>query len=1083
MALCEAADRAYGDRVSWRNQFRLATLRYGAGEIGAAQDAIEKAVQQPFASSACWSLYAQILLELDETARALLAAGEALERAPGDLAALRVQAEALGRLGRHAEADRVLAQIEQAGGQPIQVQAQTLLSANRLEEAIALLRTALATDPGEERYARWLARILRRANRPDEAEAVVREGLAAHPESPELARMLLEMDASQTPAERDAAVLEEIEKVEDVFLREVRLAGYHSRRDNSREADVHLAEAQRLFLEKASPQARAAPPSALQDILAERLALALNESDWERAEKITATAIEYNTDSADGLTYLGRLHLAKGNFEEAAQALKGALEKQPTNSKTLLVLGEAYLSLQRFSEAKSAFERAAEINPKDGLAWKGQALIAYREGDDARLAPLIEQCQKLIPSDSWVREQATVLREMDEPQVGIERREKILEQNPDDLRNLVRLATLYQKTDQNDKAEELYHRALAEHPTDRALAWAAARFFSDTGRADDGLTILQKLVQSIDDTPAKAEAQLLVGAFFADRQDLARADAAYLAAADIQPTLDVTVRLGTHYFQTDRVRQAVEWLEKAIAIADREGSPQAARVRRMEIECYLNLRQKDEAKRHYEEYDKQYPDDVDGLRLRAEVELLYGQPDQAIATITRYLEQRPADPRMLYRRAQVFGSLEQWRRACADLEQIRAIDPTGLNYLPRILLSMGYDRTDRTVLAETELKAVLEQDPDADTVASELVRFYEKHERYLDAEKIVVARLARQPDSAPWLRVAGDIAAKLQDSDKALKLYRQAAQSGNYLPRFVAPYLDAHIQFKTFDEGISFYENELPADRRSPIVIYRYAHLLAQAGKTDLAVRNYLLAVDLAGIGSMRFLGEVTSDAVAALGRDGALKLFQAEPDDERLKRPAKQLTAALLDGLGRSEESVTAVNSLIETTQDDREQASLLVERAGLMAKLSNLEKAREDYEQALNLNPNDVVALNNLAYLLTDKLGAPQQALPYALKAAENDSSTEILDTLGWVYVKLGRYGDAISELTRAVQQNPDYIPGLVHLGEAHRRGGNFTNAENVLTSALGLLNSGRFAQLEEYRQAADASLQKTRDKQAGP
>lgn len=1089
MRLCEEADRAYGDRVSWRNKLRLASLRYDTGEIGAAKDAIEKAIQQPLASATCWSLYARILLELEETPRALLAADQALERAPGDLSSLRIKARALAKLGREVEANRVLQQIDQAGGEAILVQAHSLLSENRVGDALALLRDQLAKDPGNERYAVVMARILRRVDRADEAAEVLRQAVEANPESMRLQNMLAQVDTTKTPEERDASVLKQIQAVEDVFRRELQLAEYYSRRGDSDQAEAHLVEAQRLFLEKGSPEARAANPGTLQDILSERLALALDDEDWDRAEKITAKAIEDNTDGADGLTYLGRLHLAKGNPAEAAQAFKGALEKQPTNSRTLLLLGEAYLTLQQYSEAKSAFERATDINPMDGLAWKGQALIAYREGDEARLATLIERCQKLIPSDRWIQEQATILQEIDEPTTGIERREKILEQNPDDLRNLVRLASLYQRTEQNDKAEELFRRALAKEPTERNLAWTAAGFFSATGRTEEGLKILQELVRSTEDPARKAEAQLLIGAFFADRNDVARADAAYLAAADIQLTLNVAVKLGSHYFHTNRVRKAIEWLEKAIAIADREGSPQSARVRRMEVECYLTLRQKDKAKERYEQYAERYADDVDGLRLRAEVELLYGQPDKAIVTLTRYLEQRPSDPRILYRRAQIFGSLQQWRRACADLEELRAVDPAALDYRPRILLSIGYDKTDRTLLAENELKSVLEQDPEADSIAYELIRFYQKYERYLDAEKIVVARLARAPDSPQWLRVAGDIAAKLQDQDKALKLYRQAAQNSGYRPRFVAPYLDAQIQFKTFQEGITFYENELPADRRSPAVIYRYAHLLAQAGKVDLAKRNYLLAIDLAGIGSTRFLELITRDAVTALGRDRALELFQAEPDDERLKRPAKQLTAVLLEGLGsvegaqRYEESLEAVDSLIATTQDDRENAALLVQKARLLVNLSNLEKAREVYEAALNLNPNDVVALNNLAYLLSDKLGAPQQALPYALKAAELDESAEILDTLGWVYVRLGRFGDAISELTRAVQQEPDYIPGLAHLGEAHRRAGSFANAENVLTSALDLVKTGRFDQYAEFKEEAEVSLQKTRDKQSGP
>ncbi|UCG15534.1 MAG: tetratricopeptide repeat protein [Phycisphaerales bacterium] len=1127
--LSQAADELYGEQIRWRNKLRLATLLAREREFGAAREAIEAVCLNPdFAdprsgvSAGCWTTYAGILLQLgNEPQRVLFATKEALRRDPSSQRAMSIQASALRQLGREDEARRLLDEIARVGGGDFAEQVrereflrnvQTLVSEEKVEQAIRLLLDALEEDPGHELYVVNAAVLLERQGRKDEAIGILKRAIEANPDSLAFKNALVTMDETMTEDERRAAigaqVLEEIEKIEDAFTQAIGMAAYHShqeRRDHA-EADKHLAEAQRLFLEKATPDARAALPEMLSRILVDRLSLALDKGDVALAQDVVGTAIEHNADDADGLTFLGQLRLYQGRRaaeegrpeegrrrkEEAAQAFKGALEKLPTNSRMLDAYARVCLELNRLSEARIAFQEAAEINPRDVTAWKGLAVAASMSGEDDLFAQYVARCVELDPNDPAVRDWATMLQERESPEDGIARREERRAEDPDDLQNLMRLARLYRIAGENEKAEQCYEQALKNPEAGPAETMAAADFYRDTARPDQGLQLLEALVKSADDPDTKAEYQLLIGTYYANLGDFKQADASMLAAADIKETQVVCVALGRHFFQTrqedeaNRLDRAIEWLEKAVLLAEKDESAQAPWIRRMIIESFLTAGKREQARARYDEYAARYPDDVDKLRLRAELEMDDGRPDQAIATLTEYLEQRSDDPRVLYRRALLLGAQGQTQRACADLERLRAANPGALQFQPRIHLARGYDLMEQLDLAETELKTALEEEPRADNVAWELVNFYEKHNRLSDAEKVVIARLALTPDNAEWHRRAGRLARAQGNATKAVRELVRSCELSQYNWPFVVALMDAFIEFKMVDAGIGFYNDVVPSDRRHPLVISKYARLSAMKGQSDMAVKVFCLAVDRTGTDMTRDLTEIARDAASALGGAKAIDLFGVEPDDDRLKRPAKTLHTVLLAAHERIDEAIAATESLVETSESESERGSLMIMLAILREQKGEPEQARRCYEEGLKTDPEHVMALNNLAYLLAEDLNLPKLALPYAQKAARLNPQAETLDTLGWTYVKTGNYAEAVSALTRAVQRDEYYLPARAHLGEAYRLMRDFESASSTLRLAMRQIEESEDTEdtgYREYRQAVETSLRKVGERNSEP
>src|SRR3990172_12364871 len=101
--------------------------------------------------------------------------------------------------------------------------------------------------------------------------------------------------------------------------------------------------------------------------------------------------------------------------------------------------------------------------------------------------------------------------------------------------------------------------------------------------------------------------------------------------------------------------------------------------------------------------------------------------------------------------------------------------------------------------------------------------------------------------------------------------------------------------------------------------------------------------------------------------------------------------------------------------------------------------------------------VTLNNFAYVLSDNKGENERALPHAQRAAAIADNAFTLDTLGWIYVGLRQYPLAIAELSRAIRLDPDYAWAYYHLGEAHRRAGQFSEAADALSTARDVAATG--------------------------
>ena len=165
----------------------------------------------------------------------------------------------------------------------------------------------------------------------------------------------------------------------------------------------------------------------------------------------------------------------------------------------------------------------------------------------------------------------------------------------------------------------------------------------------------------------------------------------------------------------------------------------------------------------------------------------------------------------------------------------------------------------------------------------------------------------------------------------------------------------------------------------------------------------------------------------------------------------------------------VPAVRADALLARGDRAGARAALEQAvaaapsatGLLLTLAQLEEADaaydtaiERYQQVIELQPANVVALNNLAYALAVHRNKPGDALALAKRAATlAPGSASVLDTWAWIEHLVGNHAVAAKIFADAIKLNPAEAEIRLHAAAVAAALGDRAKAESELKEALRL------------------------------
>jgi tetratricopeptide (TPR) repeat protein len=993
-----------------------------------------------------------LLVALDRAKEALDLV-DSLPAAADDRDRRALRAKALALLGRAPEAERILAENTKVTESDAALldEARLALFQDDAGTAYAKLRAALEKNPKNLVALRLFAQVANSGGKQTDGAAFLREAAAkvSEPEIRAAYETFSVVLGAKDDAERDARLIEMIEKIADPCDRVAEFYNFYSGKQDWEKCQTYADE-----LEKCRPDSN--------DTLQVQFALALRRKQFDRAEQYMVKLAKANADNANGNVYRGQIKLAREDYEGALADFRAAERELPTDVEMKVRVAEVLLRCNppRVEEAVTVLKTAVEYNPRHFAANRLLYACYERLGRREDGIEYLERAAAINRADEFIRDRLRVLEETKDPAKGVQFREARRAESPDDADNLVRLVELYEKIG-TDEALAKAEAVLTESTRlKNAVLWiAGAKYFAKRGKRAEGEEFLRSAIASAEGG-SKLDAQLMLGRFYEQVGDPAAAQTVFTAA---QKQVDEIVGSDKKLLQRGRVAiaiamaeffdrnrqptQMIEAYKTALESLLPEELATIQDVRLKIIKGYLNEQQYAEAEKQVDAYAKDYPKDVRAKMARAEL-ILRRNPDEkalgeATAILNSVLQEQPDNVFCLYMRGKISAALNREAEARADLLRCKSLQPKAFAYEPRLDLVRLYERRRENALAEAELREICAEQPAAPQFAQMLLNFLTRTDQADKAIKEAGELMVRFPKEPFWPYQQGlifmsrdEYSAAVSVLDAAMKLSK-----GEPSPQIAEAYIRALVKAERFRE-VGAAVTALRNESITPRIRASLAEALIKLGQRPKAIEQIEQGirestarnadeVALIAETAMGLIGE--ADTVACLRR-----VIEALGTDRTVARTKTALARilALSSEPAKREEGVQLADDVLKAAPPGSQVAvAAYIVKALALDASNDFDGAQKAYEAALRIAPNDVTVLNNLAYVLADRRGKPEEAVRYAVFAAQlAPTNANVLDTLGWIQAKIGQLDAAEANLQDAIRQDPEAFASMEHLAQVY-------------------------------------------------
>ena len=138
------------------------------------------------------------------------------------------------------------------------------------------------------------------------------------------------------------------------------------------------------------------------------------------------------------------------------------------------------------------------------------------------------------------------------------------------------------------------------------------------------------------------------------------------------------------------------------------------------------------------------------------------------------------------------------------------------------------------------------------------------------------------------------------------------------------------------------------------------------------------------------------------------------------------------LEKIGIWTEAITAFRQAIEL---DPQNTDFLFRLASCLEQAGLFQEAVKEFETLLAIAPDHSLALNYLGYIFADEGINLEESLRLLKRAvAQQPDNGNFLDSLGWVYYRLGKLRQAEELIIKAIKLEKNNAIILDHLGEVY-------------------------------------------------
>ena len=649
----------------------------------------------------------------------------------------------------------------------------------------------------------------------------------------------------------------------------------------------------------------------------------------------------------------------------------------------LLAEADNYFKAGNYDKAKVTYLNVIRLDPQNALAFERIGAIWQEDSAPLRAAAFLAKATELDPKN--IENRVRLARcyvttgRLDQAQ---KEALKVLEQVPDNGEALVTLTEAAKSKEEIEVAEQELQKF--PNKNDVSFHLASANLFFNSGNLAAASNALR---QALAADPKSFQAHMALGNLYLVQKDQKNAGEEFKKAAELAPVRSME-RL--KYAAFESAIGDVEEVRK-IATEMTKQAPDYSPGWTLLAEVAFKAKKYDEALSLLENVFGRDPEYVDGRRLQGNVLLAKGDTKKAIEVLERLDQTYPDSPMIKYELAGAYFKDNNIAHATAALDQAVSINP---NYTDAVLLlgriNVANGHSEKVIEL---LNRLLERKPDLKSAALLLAAAYGSLDRFDDAAAVLENEAKLAPNDAQLQIALGLTYSQAKRNDEARQAFEKAAQLApdNLSP--VDRLVDLDLLEQHFDAARQRIRRQFEKTPDSPAAHYFEGKILAAEGKWDAAQEEIHKTLQL------------DPNFVAACDL-----LVQSYLATNKVSQAIHELQAQLA-------KTPNAQGFLT---------LALLYERTG------DFPQARDVYEKLLAINPNFVLALNNLAYLYTEHLNNLDKAYELARKAHDlQPQDAAAGDTLGWVLYKRGDYQQALSILQESAEKLPDVPEIQFHLG----------------------------------------------------
>ena len=829
--------------------------------------------------------------------------------------------------------------------------------------------------------------------------------------------------------------------------------------------------------------------------------------DFRSGEQELRRARELGYDQTKVILALGKSLLMTGEFQKVLDQVRlegdasSAAQADLLTSRALASIG-----LGRTSDGRELLEQALAKQPEFADALLGQAQLAAGEKKLDEAGRLVERAIASTPNSlaAWLMKGD--LRRLMGDQKGAEAAyQKVLERSPDNLRARENIVSLYiaggNFAEARKQIEAMRKRVLNRPTTAYLQAMLEFRQKNYPAARDAVQQVLKvapshvpslllagavgvalgshaqaqsHLVRVIERAPGNLYARILLISSLAQSGQVQRAIEALQPALEQAPEDGALMALaGEVYMQNNEFGTAAEYFERA---AKRD--PKSATIRTRLGMSRLASGETDRALADLESAVQLEPEkyQVDIALIMSYVK--QGNYDQALTAMRSLEEKQPNNPLTYNLKAGIYIFKKDTASARKNLERALELQPT---YVAAALNLAQLDLQEKNPqAARRRLEAILEKDK---SNVQALLALADLGPRIGAAQKERIdwlerARKASPGSVAPELMLAR-LYAQAGDAKNALDAARRAQAIGPDNPQVIEMLGAAQIGAGEKEQAVATYGKLVALQPKSPgalVLLARAQAASANPAAASGALRKALALkpdfldaqVMLAGLEvragnfpeAMKIARQVQKQAakspfgfvlegdvlMAEKKFPQAAKAYETAYGVGKSGLLAVKLHAAYTRA-GKPQEAEARLAQWLKESPDD---AGVRMYAAEASLKSHKFKEAIEQYEWLRQKQPDNVLVLNNLAWVYHEVKD------PRALETAERayklkPDSPAVADTLGWILVEQGNTKRGLELLQKAVTAAPKAPEIRYHLAQAWLKAGDKSKARDELERLL--------------------------------